>query len=67
MEMIKGHKITIIKVDGHPAKIEIYGRELKGVAAYSIYNSYNATEKRDTTELTLTFSDIESFELVSTP
>ena len=63
--MLKCHKIKIIKIAGHPEKIEIDKMELKGVAAYSIYNSYNATEKRDTTELPLTFSDIDSFELVS--
>ena len=63
--MEKGHKIKITKVEGHLEKIEIDGMELKGVAAYSIFNSYNSTEKRDTSELSLTFSDIDSFELVS--
>ena len=46
-------------------KIEIDGMELKGVARYQIYNYYNADKKRATTELTLIFTDIESFELVS--
>ena len=63
--MEKGHKIKITKVEGHLEKIEIDGMELKGVARYQIYNYYNADKKRATTELTLIFTDIESFELVS--
>ena len=65
--MEKGHKIKITKVEGHLEKIEIDGMELKGVARYQIYNHYNADKKRTSTELTLVFADIESFELVSTP